>query len=334
MDNKFIKRILIVVTFFLVVLSIASILIQFRNEDFDVLMSIYVVSTFSIAVLTIAYVITSQNQLEVMKEQLTESKKSRQLTSQPLPTILPEKFRIEPPRFFYSPPEDRYSIQSRYYANYSIENKGNYPAVNIDISSLLILPKEEDKKQTATANHISVLQDKSSYPTNDFMFVYDSKGDVIKSLLYDSVENFPLLVIFTHFKNMLGGCFRQSQVFRVMPKQNTDIEELKNWLALINSFELKYQTEIKKMKKLTPYKDEEWNNLFDFLKEEISKSVKENEQELIYIPLPGSYEVNYIEEVEYKKAIENIGYAVALPPTVEDCIAKEEEKENSDQQSI
>src|SRR5208282_2534071 len=61
-------------------------------------------ASFAIALLTVMYVLTTRNQLEVMSMQLKEMRKDRELQNQPLPWPIKLIGKSRTPRFFYSPP--------------------------------------------------------------------------------------------------------------------------------------------------------------------------------------------------------------------------------------
>ena len=319
MTDKFIKRLLISVTIFLFALTIGSIVLQFYKDKFDVFMSIYVVSTFAIAILTICYVLTTHNQFNVMKEQLREMKVSRELESQPLPVLVLSEISLEKPRAFYSPPEKEYSAQSRYFVPFNVENKGKYPAVNIDCTGYLHI-KSEEKPITFTtvSEHFPVLAEDGISKSESFMFPLDRQANFISSVLYDKVSDLPVLVVYTIFRNIIGGAFRHVQAYRVMPNNNVE-ETLKNWLTTINSFQLQYKKELDKINKL-PIQDEKRHELFEFLKTDFASHILGDTLKLKMVPLPGSYDIKYLTNEEYKKAKKDIGYGTVIPIDLEDCI--------------
>lgn len=320
MSDKFIKRLLYSVVAFLCIFTVGSFVIQYYKNQFDVLMSIYVVSTFAIAILTIAYVLTSHSQVGVMKEQLKEIRVSRELESQPLPVLIMKEIKLEKPRVFYSPPEKEYSSQSRYFAPFHLENKGRYPAVNVDCTGYLHIKKEKTPLVLSTVSeHFPVLAEGSTSKEEEFMFVNDSSAKLLNSILYDNVKDLPVIVVYTHYRNIIGGCFRQVQAFRVMSNSD-NADKLKNWLTTINSFGLLYKSELDKIKKLFPYDDDKWHEQFDHIKLDFEKRIVDVNLNITLVPLPGSFEVKHLEREEYERAREEICYGTAIPLDLEECI--------------
>ena len=79
----------------------------------EIIPFIGVASTLAIALLTVAYVIVTSRQLLVMQNQLAEMAKSRELDAQPLPVLFVNEVFLEKPDFYYSPPDNKYSAQTR-----------------------------------------------------------------------------------------------------------------------------------------------------------------------------------------------------------------------------
>ena len=86
-----------VILVLLVLTAIAASLFTAYDPDFSFITFIAGVSTLFVALLTVFYVITTNQQFSVMESQLEEMQKSRELQAQPLPTIQVNKVYLETP---------------------------------------------------------------------------------------------------------------------------------------------------------------------------------------------------------------------------------------------
>ncbi len=112
----------------------------------DFISSLSGASTFILALLTLAYVYITSKQLDVMAQQLNETKRDRELQNQPLPWINKVEICIEKPRVFYSPPEKNpYRTLARYFVYFNIKNAGSFPAISIDITASIMIPHNNNE---------------------------------------------------------------------------------------------------------------------------------------------------------------------------------------------
>ena len=88
--NKVEKKLLIIL-YILVLFGIFIFIYSLVNPEIDAILYISGFSTFIIAILTILYVHTNSNQLNIMKLQLDEMMNDRILQNQPLPWIVQKK---------------------------------------------------------------------------------------------------------------------------------------------------------------------------------------------------------------------------------------------------
>ena len=108
------KKALIIILVFLLTTLLVLVVLNFFIKEFDLLTDLSGISSFVIAILTVFYVLTTSNQLDIMSKQLIEMKNSREFQNQPLPWLDKVRMEIEAPRLFYSPPEGKHSFKSRY----------------------------------------------------------------------------------------------------------------------------------------------------------------------------------------------------------------------------
>ncbi|MFN9245084.1 MAG: hypothetical protein ACK6DG_14085, partial [Cyanobacteriota bacterium] len=126
----------------IVLLSATGLLLNRSQPNFQFLPFIGGVSTLAVALLTVAYVLTTSDQLSVMHAQLDQMRRSRDFEAQPLPIVEIERVKLEKPRFFYTPPEDSYSALTRTFVYLRLRNSGTHPAVNVICSGKIYFPPE------------------------------------------------------------------------------------------------------------------------------------------------------------------------------------------------
>lgn len=113
---------------------------SFIDRDFDFITYIAGLSSFFVALLTVVYVYTTNEQLKMMNKQLKQMEKEQKQQQQPFPHISKVELEIEKPRFFYTPPANEYSCQSRYRIIANIDNLTSEPAVLLDVVATIDIP--------------------------------------------------------------------------------------------------------------------------------------------------------------------------------------------------
>lgn len=96
--------------------------------------SVLSVLSFFLAAISVITVIVSLKQngkmIQLNNEQISEMRKEHELSLQPVIIFLDPQFVIEKPRLFYTPPEDEYSITSRFGFRFDAKNISSAVAVN------------------------------------------------------------------------------------------------------------------------------------------------------------------------------------------------------------
>ena len=304
----------IILVFFFIVL-IALFILQYRvsewNSIFDVLYYIYGFSSLEIAILTVFYVCTTSNQLDIMSKQLNEMKKDRELQNQPLPWLQNIHIEIEAPRFYFFPPKNRYCFQSRYWAFIKIINFSECPAISIDIFCRIVIKLHNGEEETlvSPAKGIDVLAGNAEYPQvesnrkNSFLFASDSKGSLF-NLLRDTQE-MPELHVNIMYKNVLGGCFMiEKKYYLLYPKNHESL--INHWHTDIVSFPTKEKKRLENLlflKKENPSKEQkefnEIKNSYNYTEKSIS---------ILAIPIEGALNVMPLSTEEYDKIKNLIPY--------------------------
>ena len=271
-----------------------------------------------IATLTLAYVYVTSRQLSVMEKQLEQIEIERRVQNQPLPYISNMDVLIEKPRFYFSPPEEEYSAQSRYWAKVKIRNIGNHPAVCVDVSMRIeILVGDEKRYFSATSINIPTIGEKEDYPTNRgdddrCLFAGDNEGLLIGGLREQRLKELPLLNCRILFRNVMGGCFISSCQYRIYPKKEEDGSSFSEWLSRMKAFGIKYKNDIEGLGSLRKSNKDKWEKEFDKLKESFSDSIGGEDIEVSPWLVPGSFGVKSITMGEYEKEIADVAYGVKL----------------------
>ena len=282
----------------------------FIDKSFNVATFVSVASTFAIAILTVAYVSTTSQQLHVMQRQMDESIKSRELAFQPLPIIGITKLKLQKPRFYYSPPEDIHCVLSRYFADFEIKNSGNSPAICVSVvGSLCCYDHKEEKMyefsskiQDKAPENFSVLAEKDKLPKNDLMFINDPTGEFLFGLRNSNKT--PLIVIEIFYKNILGACFLAKQHFTIDTKNEEQDEILANWHTNISSFERRFSDDLNRLRTIHEKDRKEWNRLFDEVKKSFAALIVGEDQEVSAREIPDGLSVTVISESDYNRGIQ------------------------------
>jgi len=223
---------------------------------------ISVASTFSVAILTILYVFTTDNQLRIMKSQLDEMEKEHLFKDQPILLLDNTEFIIECPRFFYSPPEDEFSFFSRFFFNAKLINTCNDPAIVIRLDVKIIVPNGNQ-----TINFRSFVEKfnfaSSSYKAQQarFMFIEDKRGALFDALRDNKTITLQTILI---YQNTSGACFKLinsysfnistiSRAYDLKDAENTTNskysvrEILANWHSVIVQAPTMYKEKVSEM---------------------------------------------------------------------------------------
>lgn len=255
---------------------------------------------------------------EVMRGQLDEMRSSRQVQSQPLVIPTKAEFRIERPRFFYTPPDDEYSAMSRYFVKFPISNPTEYPAVVVNCRASIHTADSDYKESVfgATDSFLDVLVPLSSNDNNtnmmDFMFVGDEKGLLFDSLRQPDPRRVPIITAKAFYKNIVGAQFQVTQIFQVYPSENTEL--LRSWHSSVASFAANFKVHICELRKLKAKNESEWDISFDEVKDEFDKGlISEDDGLNLYVrEAPGGFQVKQISSNEYDKALGKTSYSVRM----------------------
>lgn len=309
-ENKLTKSIVNAVPIALII--ILAILIGYRSYDheFDVFASLSGVAALAVAYLTVAYVLTTSQQLNVMREQLAEMKKGRELVDQPLPTIEVKEMHLVKPNFYYTPPTGRYSWQSLAELEVIVRNISKYPAVNVCIYPTIFVDEGDDKFCLSEYAHFFEILGQNKI-SKKFILTEDENGKILKAL---TAKNKPRLVIKVLYKNILGSSFLSEHHYNIYPgnfkkagmedyKKRFDL--LKQWNSKMKSFDVDFRNEMAAIKNLTPHKSGDWWAQFDSIQKRFLESL-EGEQEFILETILNSskYKISVIDNKSYDDEVE------------------------------
>lgn len=150
--------------------------------------------------------------MHVMELQLEEMKTEHLLKNQPILVLNQPVFRIETPKFFYFPPQNRFSFQARYFFDATLVNASDDPGITVCVLARIIIPKKEKPIAIRTfTERFSISSSKDRPNKVHFLFVGDFNGE-----LFDALREKETIKIETeiYYKNTLGACFFSKNTYR------------------------------------------------------------------------------------------------------------------------
>lgn len=240
-----------------------------------------------------------------MNRQLTQMEKEQKLQQHPFPHLDNIKLQIEAPRFFYTPPEDEYSCRSRYNIKADIINLTEEPAILLDIVATIEIPCNGNKQilETTTFRVDALTKEYNDKLEVGFMFPEDQKAKLYEALRNRSAIKYPRIRMCIYYRNLVGGCFKQTNLFYILPAHE---EKINLWHVILNSFETEYYEKLKKLRERK--KDDKLRDkLFDEIGDEIKSKVKEEKMvELDTLAISEAFSIELLEEEEYVKIMGEI----------------------------
>ena len=262
----------------------------------------------------------------VLERQLEEMKSSRELQSQPLAIPVLRSLKVDRPRFFYSPPDEQYSAQSRYHLNVALDNPTQHPCVAVNLKCRLLLP-EPDQKFDATSEFVEIVAPAAKLSASDdtpsFMFTGDGYGSIFNALRQRDPRKLPVILLSIVFKNIVGGHFRIRQNFRVYSAPD-QTEALRTWHTAIVGFDAKFKRELDALSQLKlKHDDPKWPELFESIKSGFDADLGEfKDQELAVRSLPATFSLERISHEEYRREMSAAKYSQLITPGLYDCPAE------------
>lgn len=274
MNSQKIGKLVVVIITLLVLTFLGALYFSSRNPDISFIGVVSGLSSFFVAILTALYVYTTSKQIEVATAQLEEMKQERAMQEQPLLILRDDQFEIERPRFFYTPPEDEYSFQSRYNFSAKVYNCSNYPAVSTDVSAEIQVEKDGTVRTLKTVTRrLNVVG-----PNDEVQFAVSFAGDemtnLFEALRGSQAKALPKIKTTITYKNLCGGFFKSEQIDYIAPR-NTDSETLILWHSRIHGAYIEKKDQIAKLKKIS--KDEKWDKIFEAVENSFDSSLGDKE---------------------------------------------------------
>lgn len=278
-----------------------------KNPDLNFITYIAGISSFFVAILSALNVYTTSSQIEVANRQLEEMKYERSMSEQPLLKVENLKFSIEKPRFFYTPPEDDYSFQSRYVVTADVKNCSNYPAVSVDATVEIKVKHQKDVFTLPTVSRrISVIAPGDSHP-----IVFQFSGDEI-TWLFDALrssraQELPQIIYELTYGNLCGGFFQLDGQAILAPKEDL-IETIRQWHSRINAACVEERESISYLRTIKG--TEEWEKTFDKIKSDFASSLADSSDvEVDCLELPEKCCICSITAEQYKDKKEKYQYS-------------------------
>lgn len=324
---KRINFILIVICTLLVLVFGVCVILALYKDDFKMIDYISVTSSFAIALLTVIYVYASTRQMRIMEEQLSEMKEEHSLIDKPLVLASDIQFRIEHPRFFYSPPEQKYSFLARYFLKLTLVNTSNSPAISVCVKArLIMINKENDVKALDSFNKNMILLEHIQEETVEFMFPDDSRG-----LLLDSIRNGSevMIEVKAFYKNTIKTCFETTQAFRIdraLIRFGEDgikqYEVIKDWHSSLAQAEVRYKESLHVLRNHIKEHGQPLGHTkyFDNISKDFSKQMKNDEDiEIKPVQIDKQFDYKTITSEEYLIDIKDLALESLLEKTKIEC---------------
>lgn len=310
----------------LIALLIIGLLAKPFYPNIDLVAYISGISTLAVAFLTVAYVVTTNNQLAVMNRQLDEMRKAREYQAQPLPMLHDVEVYLEKPRVFYTPPEARYSAQSRIFAKFRVKNEGSHPSINTVLSAWIGLPSTTKTKTFSCASClIEVIAEGRSHPPtegsyDDFMFTDDHEGELINAIRDKNLRKPPILKVRSIFRNALGACYSITSHYMLYMKDATDESTLTDWHSSIAAFHVKFKAELEQLPKIKKRNEEEWDRQFDVMKDTFASQFSGPEKlSLSCVAVPMTFSVELLSQDQYEHETKAVGFGRPIPSWFDGC---------------
>lgn len=298
---------LIIILLFLLVVFGGCIFFSIDNPKFDFISTISGLASFFIAILTVLYVYTTSKQLEIMTHQFEEIRTDRIFREQPILNFEEEQFIIYRPKFYYTPPQDQYSFQSVYSYCANLKNLSSYPAICVDVTAELIIPKDKGSLVLETnTKRFNIISSNNSVKIH-----ININGDTIAKL-YEAIrlplaKDLPRIQVIITYKNITGGSFHCKKTNILAP--NKDDEKLiRTWHTCIVGAPVEAKEAIELMKRAP--KGEAWRKVFEASQKVFDIQLgDEKEIRIKCIDIPDKFELQLINSEKYKELTKNHSFS-------------------------
>lgn len=292
-----------------------------KNPNTDFITTISGIGTFATALLTALYVYTTTQQISIANNQLAEMKYDRITQEQPLVVVNCEKFKVNPPKMYYSPPENKYSFCSQYYYEAEIKNESSFAAISVDVTSEMLIKTDEGKKVLHTSSERIKTLSAGQQIKIGFLFLDEGKYSVYTALRQMKTNELPVIKTTIIYKNLCGVYFMVNSYSTVFPSKD-DMQQLVAWHTSITTAATASKEIIDRMLAL-PLNDPDRKKMFNTMKESFNSNFENDvalsvdcEEE------PLGFEVALISKDEFQEILSEHGYARRIRG-FDDCIITE-----------
>ena len=279
------------------------------------------VLSFLLAAISVITVIITLKQngkmLQLSNDQINEMRKEHELSLQPVLSFSSTKFVIEKPRLFYTPPEDDYSIISRFKIETEVNNVSPAVAVNIVFSATGFLNTEKGLCQGDTiSKRIDYISDKTE--SLDFLLVERQNGVVFNGLREGNVKMLPQAELKVVFRNTVGGTFMIRKRYIIYPEPE-ELKEIRRWHSIVASADADYKEIINRLH----HNAQKTDALFNQLKETINQRGGEKEKIVLKsVELEEFFKYSSISEEEYNDVVRNAHFGKFIGQYQTECLIK------------
>lgn len=318
-DMPKIKAFVVIIVVALMALLVVAALIAAKDPSVDFIVVVSGIGTFFTAILTALYVYTTTQQINIANKQLAEMKHDRIMQEQPLVIVDCEKFNVNPPKMYYSPPEDEYSFCSQYYYEAELKNESSFAAISVDATSELLIKTEEGKKVLHSSSRRIKTLSAGQQMKIGFLFLDEGKHSVYEALRQMKTKELPIIKTTIIYKNLCGAYFKAESFSIVFPAVE-DTTQLIAWHTSITTAKTANKEKIRRMLNM-PLNDPAREKMFRDMKDAFDKNF---EDELVLSIAceeePRAFSIDVISSEEYEEILSKHGYSRRIR-RFEDCTA-------------
>ena len=319
-DKKLINLVLIIISAILLVVFGTCVFLAIKNDNFGIVNYISVTSSFSVALLTVIYVYASTKQMHVMKLQLDEMKREHMLNTQPILILDHPQLIIEAPRFFYSPPNDSFSFQSRYFFVAELVNASIDPGIVINVLAKVVIPSKNEEIVLNSINERFSISEKESPKKTRFLFARDLNCALINAIRENKIIKIDTEI---YYQNTSGACFSTANSYCIdytgfMRQAPTDedqkgepidvLDVLRDWHTSIVQAPIKYKEKLQDLRRIVKDKSQrnEYQQMFNQVKEDFLSmyTPKDNLRGMLYEE-KNAFVMKTISKEDFEQAIDN-----------------------------
>lgn len=269
-----------------------------------------------IALLTALYVMTTIDQTSSMVNQLDEMKLDRKMQQQPL--IIPslESLKVDAPRLFFSPPEDKYSFAIRCNTNIKLENYSSIPVVNVKVKSILYTLKGNERQVESECCEAFDAIGNTIVTANNMLLQVNHPNDMFNTIRSQST---PFLDVVVLYDNPMGAHFLVAKQFALYQKDE-DNDCIIKWHSDLISFETKEKESLRQLYRLKQeHRDTDY--LFESLKAKYKYEPEEICLNANYVP--GHIHATILDDNKYNELSSTFFYGRRIKFNAEiPCIEK------------